>query len=309
MNKSIPTDEWLQDKLIRLEKMTDLVKEFSPSLYTEADPNYGFWSIKKEIALMYWSYPFQIIASKHFASFYYIDFFAGSGLMKAEKDFFVGSPIVAVSSSLKEKSFSKYICVEYDLERKVALEQRMTHVCKDCQTCSPTVIQADTNKEIDTILKECSRDNSCFLAFIDPQKYTDLKWSTLEKLMKHGKGDIILNFPTMSITRNLGNADCLKSLSEFFGDDQWSTLSIVNTDTVLEHFKQNIRKYRNNVDSLEVRDETNHRLFDLVFATSSTGMNNVVASLKKKLDAIRTKDIKGLYAVVAQKQKQMKDFF
>jgi len=306
----IPTSEWLKDKLDRLVEMTDIVKKISPDLYTEADPDYGFWSIKKEIALMYWSYPFQIIASKYFKSFYYIDLFAGSGLMKAENKFFVGSPIVAVNSTLKDKTFSKYVCVESDSKRKIALEQRMAKVCNHFQTCNPNVLQADSNKEIDTILKECgSQDNTCFLAFVDPQKYTDLKWNTLEKLLKHGKGDIILNFPTMSITRNLGIENCIPSLSDFIGDDQWTNFTVVNTDNVLEHFKQHIRQYRSAVDSLEIRDDLNHRLFDLIFATNSQGMKNVVDDLKKKLDAINTKDIKGLYSVVAQGQKQMKDFF
>ena len=306
----IPTSDWLKDKLDRLVEMTTVVKKESPELYSIADPDYGFWSIKKEIALMYWSYPFQIIASKYFKSFYYIDLFAGSGLMKAENFFFVGSPIVAVNATLKDKGFSKYVCVEFDPTRKMVLEKRMEKICNRFETIKPKVLQADTNKQIDTILSECGKsDNSCFLAFVDPQKYTDLKWKTLEKLMKHGKGDLILNFPTMSITRNLGIKECVPSLSEFIGDEVWTNLTTVNIDTVLEHFKRNIRHYRDQVDSLEVRDDLNHRLFDLIFATNSQGMKNVVDDLKKKLDAITTKDIKGLYSVVALGQKQIGDFF
>ena len=113
----------------------------------------------------------------------------------------------------------------------------------------------------------------------------------------------------MSITRNLGIQECIPSLSDFIGDKLWTNLTIVNIDTVLEHFKRNIRRYRSEVESLEIRDDLNHRLFDLIFATNSQGMKNVVDDLKKKLDAIHTKDIKGLYSVVAQGQKQMKDFF
>jgi three-Cys-motif partner protein len=306
----IPTSKWLKDRLNRLVDMTDMVKKESPELYTEADPDYGFWSIKKEIALMYWSYPFQIIASKHFKSFYYIDLFAGSGLMKAEDAFFVGSPIVAVNSTLKDKPFSKYVCVELDPIRKDVLEKRMETVCNHFETCKPNVLQADCNKEIDSILKVCEHeDRTCFLAFVDPQKYTDLKWSTLEKLMKHGKGDIILNFPTMSITRNLWNKECISSISEFIGDTQWASLSSVNIDRVLARFKNHIRLFRSEVESLEVRDELNHRLFDLVFATNSKGMKNVVDDLKKKLDAINTKTIKGLYSVVARGQVQMSNYF
>ena len=46
-----PTSEWLKSKLNRLIEMTDVLKTISPELYTEVDPDYGFWSLKKEIAL------------------------------------------------------------------------------------------------------------------------------------------------------------------------------------------------------------------------------------------------------------------
>lgn len=306
----IPTSDWLKNKLDRLVEMTDIVRKESPEQYSEPDPEYGFWSIKKEIALMYWIYPFQLIASKHFDSFYYIDLFAGSGLMKAENSFFAGSPIVAVSSTLKDKKFSKYVCVELDQTRKTILEKRLERLCTLYETCEAVVVQADSNKEIETILKNnCPIGKTCFLAFVDVQKYTDFKWKTLETLMKYGKGDIILNFPTMSVNRNLGNIDCITSLSEFIGDKDWLDTARHGVDRVLNYFKQKMRMYRSEVDSIEVKGEKNNRLYDLVFATNSKGMKNVLTDLKKKLDAIRTKDIKGLYSVVAEGQMQMKDYF
>lgn len=305
-----PTSEWLRDKLDRLVEMTEIVRKENPEEYVEPDPEYGFWSIKKEIALMYWIYPFQLIASKHFDSFYYIDLFAGSGLMKAEDSFFVGSPIVVVSSTLKDKKFSKYVCVEFDQTRKTFLEKRMEKACNYYETCKAVVLQCDSNKEIKRILKENSPvGKTCFLAFVDVQKYTDFKWKTLETLMKHGVGDIIFNYPTMSINRNVGNIDCIASLSEFFGDKEWLQLDLNDADDALEYFKQKIRRHRSEVESIEVKGEKNNRLYDLVFATNSKGMSNVLNDLKKRLDSIRTKDIKGLYSVVAEGQMQMKDYF
>jgi three-Cys-motif partner protein len=258
---------------------------------------------------MYWIYPFQLIASKHFDSFCYIDLFAGSGLMKAENSFFVGSPIVAVSSTLKDKKFSKYVCAEFDQTRKAVLEKRLEKACSYYETCKAVVIQGDTNEEIESILKEDTAvGRTCFLAFVDVQKYTDFKWKTLETLMKHGTGDIIFNFPTMSISRNLGNIDCISSLSKFFGDSKWLQYDLNDADGALEYFKTKVRMYRSEVDSVEVKGDNNNRLYDLVFATGSKGMLNVLNDLKKRLDAIRTKDIKGLYSVVAEGQMQMKDF-
>jgi three-Cys-motif partner protein len=285
--------------------MTDIVRRESPEQYSEADPAYGFWSIKKEIALMYWSYPFQQIAKHHFKSFYYIDLFAGSGLMKAEKTFFVGSPIVAVSSALKDHSFSQYICIESDKARKVALEKRIEATCRHLGTCGARVYQADCNVQLENVLKSCSPYGTCFLAFLDPQGYTDLKWKTLERLMRHGIGDIILNFPTMGINRNLTIPKCAPAISDFVGDDDWKDCDI---EEVLEHFKRKVSEHRAVVDSLEIKDEQNHRLYDLIFATNSQGMKNALGDLKTRLNLIQTKTIRGLYAVVAEGQKQLKDF-
>jgi three-Cys-motif partner protein len=304
-----PNSEWLKSKLDKLVEMTEIVKKECPTEYSEADPEYGFWSIKKEIALMYWIWPFLQIANKYFASFYYIDLFAGSGLMKADNDFFVGSPIVAVSSTLRDKKFDHYICFELDESRKVALERRMTVVCNHFETYGAMVFFADCNMKIESVLKEhCPPDNTCFLAFIDPQKITDLKWKTIQSLLVHGKGDIILNFPTMAINRNLEIPESAKSLTEFIGDDEWQGIK-TDIDAVIEHFKGNISKYRSQVDSLTVKDEQNRRLYDLIFATNSLGMKNALDDLKKRLNQIKTRDIRGLYAVVAEGQKQLKDYW
>jgi three-Cys-motif partner protein len=229
--------------------------------------------------------------------------------MKAENCFFVGSPVVAVSSTFKEKGFSKYICIEYDETRRNVLEKRLEKVCNYHQTCVAEIIHADCNQEIQRVLNEHSpKDNTCYLAFVDPQKYKHLKWNTLETLMKYGKGDIILNFPTMSLIRNITKPESIPSVSEFIGDRVWTNLNPLNIDTVLDYFKNKMKRYRTEVHSLKVKDEKNHRLFDLVFATNSKGMNNALEDLKNKLDAINTKDIRGLYSVVAEGQTQMGDF-
>ncbi len=296
----------MKNKLDRLLDMTEVVRKVSPEQFSEADLDYGFWSIKKEIALMYWSYPFQQIAKNYFKSFYYIDLFAGSGLMKAEETFFVGSPIVAVGSTLKGLSFSQYICIEANSARKIALEKRLEATCHHFGTSGAKVYEAGCNAQLESILKECcSTSGRCFLAFVDPQGYTDLKWKTLEKLMNHGKGDIILNFPTMGINRNLPISECAPAISNFIGDDDWKRSSVTE---VLEHFKAKMSAHRKTVDSLEVKDEQNRRLYDLIFATSSQGMKNALTDLKTRLNLIQTKTIRGLYAVAREGQKQLKDF-
>jgi len=61
-SRKIPTGEWLAGKLDRILEMTKIVSEQCPGQF---EPDYGFWSLKKEIALMYWVWPFLQIASKN----------------------------------------------------------------------------------------------------------------------------------------------------------------------------------------------------------------------------------------------------
>lgn len=288
--------------------MRDLVSKESPDQYSESDPDYGFWSIKKEIALMYWIWPFLQIAPKYFDSFYYIDLFAGSGLMKAENVFFVGSPIVAIGSTLPDKKFSQYICIEASKSRKIALEKRAAVASKNFGTCDAKIFHSDSNIELGNILRECCpSEKTCFLAFIDPQKITDLKWTTLLMLLTHSRGDLIINFPTMAIVRNLRVPESESAITDFIGDSSWSQIE-PNAEAILRYFESKISLHRSKVDSLPVKDEQGHRLYDLIFATGSQGMKNVLDDLKNRLNKIKTKDIRGLYSVVTGDQAQLTGF-
>jgi three-Cys-motif partner protein len=309
MPAKIPTGEWLQSKFGRLVEMTKIVSAECQGQYLE--PEYGFWSLKKEIALMYWIWPFLQIASQHFVSFYYIDLFAGSGLMKADSYYFVGSPIVAVGSTLPDKKFSEYICLEIVKSRREALERRAVIAAKHFRTCCPRIFGVDCNKELPRILDDfCPRDRTCFLAFVDPEGISDLKWDTLHKLLVHGKGDIILNFPTSGIIRNFSQPQSEKALSDFFGDSGYKEIS-PTADNMVEYYKNKIASadgFRRTVDNLPITDESSHRLYDLIFATGSTGMSKVMSDMKKRLDRIKTKDFREIHRVIAGPQSQLTSF-
>ena len=303
MTRKIPTGEWLQRKWERILEMTKIVSEQCPGQITE--PEYGFWSLKKEIALMYWIWPFLQIASKYFNSFYYIDLFAGSGLVKVGSDFFVGSPLVAICSTLPDKKFDQFICFEIDEARKNALEKRASIVAEHFETCCPKVFNSDCNQKMVQILKEfCPSDKNCYLAFIDPEGISDLKWTTLNNLLVYGKGDIILNFPTSGIIRNINVDKSKRTLTDFFGDNQWCEIN-PNSDDLIKHYMNKIACYRKVVDNMPVVDELNHRLYDLIFATDSKGMNNVMSDMKTRLERYKTKDFHNIHKVIAGPQQQL----
>jgi hypothetical protein len=66
--------------------------------------------------------------------------------------------------------------------------------------------------------------------------------------------------------------------------------------------------YRSEVQSITLYGDGRKRLFDLVFATNSKGMNNSLQDLSRRLDKIKTKTIKGLSEVANEKQKQLSGF-
>jgi three-Cys-motif partner protein len=308
MPSRIPTSNWLQSKFQRLLEMTRTVSKECPGQFSE--PEYGFWSLKKEIALMYWIWPFLQIASQHFDSYYYIDLFAGSGLMKANSSYFVGSPIVAVASTLADKKFDEYLCFEVDPPRRDALERRAKIASKCFGTCSPKVFEADCNIELERVLDEfCGQRRTCYLAFVDPEGISDLKWSTLHTLLAHGRGDLILNFPTLGLIRNFSLPKSESTLTAFFGDAKWKNVD-PNPDNLVEYYKNRIAVvgYGRTIDNLPVMDELNHRLYDLIFATGSRGMSNVIRDLKRRLDGIKTKDLKHINEVIVGPQSQLTSF-
>jgi len=300
-----PTGLWLQEKLERILEMTEIVCKEYPGEFIE--PEYGFWSLKKEIALMYWIWPFLQIASKYFKSYYYIDLFAGSGLVKADSSYFVGSPLVAICSTLSDKKFAQFICFELDNDRKNSLEKRAAIAAEQYETCCPKIFNSDCNQNIKQVLEDCCPSyKSCFLAFIDPQGISDLKWITVEQLLKHGKGDFILNFPTSGINRNLNIERSKNTLTEFFGDNLWCEKT--NSDDLIKHYMNKIASYGKTVDNVPVKDQYNHRLYDLIFATGSSGMNNVMIDLKAILEKIKTKDFRNVFEVLAGPQQQLTYF-
>lgn len=231
--------------------------------------------------------------------------------MRADSHYFVGSPIVAVGSTLPDKKFSEYICLEIDKSRADVLERRAIIAAKYFGNCLPRIFAVDCNEELPRILDGfCPKDRTCYLAFVDPEGISDLKWDTLHKLLVHGKGDIILNFPTSGIVRNFSLPKSEEALADFFGDSVWKEIS-PTADNLVEYYMNKIAStdgFRRAVDNLPVIDESNHRLYDLIFATGSAGMSNVMSDMKKRLDKIKAKDFRHIHRVIAGPQSQLTSF-
>jgi three-Cys-motif partner protein len=70
--------------------------------------------------------------------------------------------------------------------------------------------------------------SSSALVYIDPGGYRRLYWSTIEKLVAHGKDwngakmELLIIFPLeMALLRNMMRLECQESITRFFGGAQW----------------------------------------------------------------------------------------
>ena len=89
----------------------------------------------------------------------------------------------------------------------------------------------DFNVWVDDILASGSiKDSTATFALLD-QRSTECKWTTVEKLARHKRGDTKIElfyfFPTGWIHRTLSETKDLRILDDWWGDDSWKRLQDV----------------------------------------------------------------------------------
>jgi len=124
--------------------------------------------------------------------------------------------------------FSQYIFVVRNRQDAENLKRLTSSYSSD----NIEVITGDCNN--DKVARELfdliPRSASSF-ALIDPAGYRRLHWSTIELLAKHGvdwkgnKVELLIIFPLeMALLRNLARAECQKSITRLYGNQQWEDI-------------------------------------------------------------------------------------
>ena len=152
---------------------------------------------------------------------YYIDLLSGPGKNRVRESgqVLLGSPLIALTT---QHPFTHYIFVDNSPENTAALQQRCS--------VSPyvdrvTILTGDCNTLVDQIVAQIQpvRKESLNLAFLDPEGM-ELQWSTVEKLARLPRMDLIINYPQGGLNR------CIKRVFEtnpptevdhFFGGVEW----------------------------------------------------------------------------------------
>jgi len=237
----------------------------------------GAWSFLKLAFL--WSYAYYTytpIIGTRYENMCYLDLFSGSGLNQFSDH--SGNPHLILGSPLLMATIGGYAfkkCFFFEAEEKYAeaLEERL-HRLKSSSflTCTSYEIFGDCNKNIDRVICELKAKDGChFLLFVDPFS-TEIKWNTMEKLLKmrYPAFDLIFNFQPFGINRKSYN---FKTISEFLGikeHESWKHASDKVLDTLENTYIRKLKQYSEKikrVETIRIRSGTGSFYYDLIYAT------------------------------------------
>jgi len=115
--------DWLKQKIEKLREFTDKLCKISNVHYQAHS-----WTPLKLLTLMYWVDVYTRIIPKqpkYCSNYWYLDLLAGSGTnyIKETGDIIIGSPFIALFFA--RQPFTRYIFIEIDNERSLALRKRV----------------------------------------------------------------------------------------------------------------------------------------------------------------------------------------
>jgi three-Cys-motif partner protein len=188
----------------------------------------------------YYVGPYLNILCKNGFRVAYVDLFAGPGLnlIGEKKVPLPGSPLIPMLSSQNTQyRFSKFIFSDMNHEYIRALNKR-------CSDIDPSSIDIDIREEdanlvvrkLPAMFDEYKIDHA--LIFIDPEGM-EFSWESMEEL-KTVNCDLIINFPSAGLQRNLHNAGSRQIVRRFLGlgDDEVPTDA--NEEWAIKHYRKKL---------------------------------------------------------------------
>lgn len=191
----------------------------------------GKYAKEKLSILRHFLYMFTTsMRGRSWAALNYIDLEAGPGknLIRETGEVVLGSPLLALNT---EHPFDNYFLVEQDRGIFASLEQRLS---QSDHADKIELFNEDCNSAIDKIAaviesidrqKDFGRWDSLNIAFIDPEGL-EVHWDTIATLGKRIRCDLVINFSTSGITRNIALAyesPDETAIDRLFGNRKWRT--------------------------------------------------------------------------------------
>ncbi|MEM1820590.1 MAG: three-Cys-motif partner protein TcmP [Thermofilaceae archaeon] len=225
-------------------KVKEKVPDAEKMIYQVDNP----WSGIKLAIHAYYIDIYVTIAKKYFKEIYYVDAFAGSGIIAikirsdSEKIFFYGSPILSILvPQNKNVKFDKYFFIEVDENRALILKKviEVLHEHQIVNKDNVKILIKDMNKvPYKSLLRNCKHS----LVFVDPEGL-EPKWSTISSILDLPT-DVLFNFMTSGIRRIWGTVKSKgvgdEALNSFYGDDSWRIAE--NDEDLLQIYKDKIER-------------------------------------------------------------------
>ncbi len=207
--------EWVIRHLSPLMERGKEILQKSSTTPTKNAPTYdkGYWTGLKLILLKYYVKPYLDILGRE-NKVAYVDLFAGPGLNRIgdSKVPVPGSPLIPLVIRESKWQFSSFIFSELNKEYCDALSARISLLNS---SPTPQVFQEDANTMVDKLPSLLDGIDHA-LVFLDPEGM-EMNWNSLAKLCQTINCDLIINFPSSGIVRNLQNAQSATKVATFLG--------------------------------------------------------------------------------------------
>lgn len=230
----------------------------------------------------------------------YIDLEAGPGKNRIGDQVYLGSPLIALT---KPDPFDRYWFNELEDEPFEALQTRISHYPRKHRV---KLLQLDANEAVDLIVNKIIQEDqfaasqgtrpSFNIAFLDPLGL-EVQWQTVEKLGRIKKMDLIINFSTSAINRNLHQPEVI---DRYFGNQSWRQFINIGDhvqrrrkmiDLYLEQLKQ-LGYWILNDDELgyhdiSMKNTRNAEVYSLIFASKNKLGDKLWRQVKTEIDRLR----------------------
>ena len=218
---------------------------------------------------------------------YYIDLQAGPGKNRIGQQVYLGSPLLALTT---DTPFTQYRFNEQDPSSHTALQLRVAASPHNKVT---RTYRSDANAIVKTICEEISKQDALAklrkkwstvnLAFLDPFGL-ELEWSTVEQLARMTRMDLVINFSTGGLNRNIAkalNARQENVVDRFFGTEAWRDVYDPSVDATakrrawIDFYLQRLERFGYQIDinpdlggtELSVKSAKNVQIYSLIFAS------------------------------------------
>ncbi|MEM3907066.1 MAG: three-Cys-motif partner protein TcmP, partial [Nitrososphaerota archaeon] len=170
----------------------------------------------------------------------------------------------------------------------------------------------DCNKKIDSILEEIENyKRPSILLFADPEGITEIKWTTISKILSKKIVDIIYILSTGGFKRAVTEEHLEKHFPSLSEEEKLKILSRkCSSEELVKIFVKSIlkevKRYRIFYESLPIYNEKNTEVYRIVWASCSQGAANALERTFELIKKTSNEDILQTIQVILGKQEKLR---